>query len=491
LSPCQQDQGQGSCELKVTNALIIDGTGNPGFKGDVAIESGRIIAVGALGSWKSDDVIDAATMVLAPGFIDVHTHDDLEVLNNPAMDCKVSQGVTTVIAGNCGISIAPVSHSGNMPAPFPILGQPEDFCYSTVVAYRDEFEKSAPAVNLALLIGHSSLRLTVMKDSLDRPATAGEIKEMSALLDLGLKSGCVGLSSGLDYPPALQAPESELVALASVLRNNPSTVYTTHMRNEGDGVIESVKETLRTGREAKVPVIISHHKCAGPKNYGRSRETLKLIESAQNGQDVGLDVYPYVASSTSLIPRFIRDAEQILVAYSEPYPEMASRPLDEIASTWQCSREEAAQRLYPAGAIYFQMDEADVSRILAFPGTMVGSDGLPSMSHPHPRLWGTFPRVLARYVREQKLLSLEQAIHKMTGLSARTFGLDQRGIIKEGYKADLVLFDPDGIEDTATFEDPVQPARGIHHVFVNGVPVWSNGSATGQRSGMFLSPDNG
>jgi N-acyl-D-aspartate/D-glutamate deacylase len=491
LSPSQLNQGQGRCELKVTNALVIDGTGSPGFRGDVAVESGRIIAVGALGGWKSDAVIDADSMVLAPGFIDVHTHDDVEVLKNPSMDCKVSQGVTTVIAGNCGISIAPVSHSGNMPAPFPILGQPEEFRYSTIGAYKDGFEKSAPAVNLALLIGHSSLRLTVMKGSLERPATASEITEMSKLLDHGLKSGCIGLSSGLDYPPALEAPESELVALASVLRENPSTVYTTHMRDEGDGVIEAVKETLRTGRKAKVPVIISHHKCAGPKNYGRSRQTLKLIESAQNGQDVGLDVYPYVASSTSLIPRFIRDAEKVLVAYSEPYPQMASRPLDEIASSWRCSLEEAAQRLYPAGAIYFQMDEADVSRILAFPGTMVGSDGLPSMSHPHPRLWGTFPRVLAHYVREQKLLSLEQAVHKMTGLSARTFGLNQRGNIKEGYKADLVLFDPDRIKDTATFQDPVQPARGIHHVFVNGVPVWSNGRATGQRSGMFLTPGDG
>ncbi len=486
MNSAKHNSGQRKCDLKIVNALVIDGSGTAGFSADVAVESGRIMGVGDLGGWTAGTTIDAQGKVLAPGFIDVHTHDDLEVLNNPAMDCKASQGVTTVIGGNCGISIAPVSHSGDMPDPFPLLGKPGDYKFPRIPEYRDAFGKSQPAVNFALLTGHSSLRLTVMKGSLDRAATEAEIAAMAELLEHCLDSGSIGLSSGLDYPPALQAPEAEMVALASVLKAYPSAIYTTHMRDESDGVVESVRETLRTGRTAGVPVVISHHKCAGTNNYGRSRETLRLIESAQHDQRVGLDVYPYTASSTSLIPRFMRNAEKILVAYSDPYPELVSRPLHEIAAQWQCSQEEAAERLYPAGAIYFQMDEDDLRRILAFPSTMVGSDGLPSMSHPHPRLWGTFPRVLARYVREQKLLSLEQAVHKMTGLSAQTFNLTDRGLVCDGYYADLVLFDPQVIEDVATYEDPKSPARGVLNVFVNGVSVWSNGEPTGHRTGVFL-----
>ena len=478
--------GPGKCDLKIINALVVDGSGEAGFCADVAVDSGRITGIGSLGGWRAEETIDARGRVLAPGFIDVHTHDDLEVLNNPAMDCKVSQGVTTVIGGNCGISVAPVSYTQDMPPPFPLLGNPDDFQFSGISDYRDCFGRSRPAVNLAMLTGHSSLRLSVMKDALDSAATDAEITAMAELLEQSLDCGSIGLSSGLDYPPALAAPEAEMVKLASVLKSYSGAVYTTHMRDEGDGVVESVRETLRTGRASGVPVIISHHKCAGTNNYGRSRETLSLIESARKEHPVSLDVYPYTASSTSLIPRFMRNAEEILVTYSDPFPEFAGRPLQEITAEWQCSQEEAARRLYPAGAIYFQMNEDDLRRILAFSGTMVGSDGLPSMSHPHPRLWGTFPRVLARYVREQKLLSLERAVHKMTGLSTQTFNLKDRGLVREGYQADLVLFDPLAIEDTATFDDPKRPARGVHAVMVNGLSVWSNGEATGHRPGVFL-----
>ena len=474
------------CDLIITNALVVDGSGSAAIKRDVAIDNDRIVEVGELDGWVAEERIDATGFVLAPGFIDVHTHDDLEVIKNPTMDCKVSQGVTTVVAGNCGVSISPVHRHESMPAPFPLLGKPEEFRFPKIANYRNALEKAQPAVNVALLIGHSSLRLNVMKDNLDRPATEQEISMMSEILEGGLEEGCIGLSSGLDYPPALAAPKSEMVSLVRVLKGYPSSIYTTHMRDESDGVVDAVQETIATGREAEVPVVISHHKCAGPSNYGKSTETLDLIKIAQQTHRVALDVYPYTASSTSLLPRFIRNAEKVLIAYSDPYPEFASKTLSEVADQWGCELNEAAERLYPAGAIYFQMDEDDLRRILAFPSTMVGSDGLPSMTHPHPRLWGTFPRVLGRYVRDQKLLSLEQAIHKMTGLSAKTFNLAKRGFIRKGYYADLVLFDPKTIKDTATFEHPEKPARGISKVLVNGKVVWADSASTGQRSGMFL-----
>jgi len=243
---------------------------------------------------------------------------------------------------------------------------------------------------------------------------------------------------------------------------------------------------VRTGRAADVQTVISHHKCAGPRNYGRSTETLSAIAEAQQHQRLGLDVYPYTASSTALLPAYVRESEDVLITYSDPYPDMAGRRLSDIAEEWDCSPLEAAERLYPAGAIYFQMDEEDLKRILAFKTAMVGSDGLPGGTKPHPRLWGTFPRVLSRYVRDQGLLSLEDAVHRMTGLTAQTFGLKGRGRIEAGAYADLVLFDRDKIEDTATFEDPEQPARGISHVFANGTPVWAHGRSTGERPGRFL-----
>lgn len=476
----------GRCALLIRNAAIADGTGAPVFSADVAVEGERIAAVGELAGWQADEAIDAAGLVLAPGFIDCHTHDDRAVLAGPDMTMKVSQGVTTVVAGNCGVSLAPFETGSGLPPPFPLLGQEEDFRFPRVADYRSALERTPPALNLALLTGHSSLRVNVLKADLDRPANAAERDAMADQLRGAMREGAIGFSTGLGYPPAKEAPEEEIIALASVLREFDRAVYATHMRNEGDHVLEAVEETVRTGRAAGVQTVISHHKCAGPRNYGRSTETLAAIAAAQKEQRLGLDVYPYTASSTALLPGYVRESEDVLITYSDPYPDLAGRRLSDIAEEWDCTPLEAAEKLYPAGAIYFQMNEEDLKRILAFGTTMVGSDGLPGGTKPHPRLWGTFPRVLSRYVRDQKLLTLEDAIHRMTGLTAETFGLKGRGKVEAGAYADLVLFDPDTVEDTASFEDPEQPARGIAHVFANGTQVWAHGKSTGERPGQFL-----
>jgi len=476
-----------TCDFIISGARVVDGTGGASRNIDVAVDSGRIAALGDCGEWRSDTRIQAVGLVLAPGFIDSHTHDDQAVFATPLLECKLSQGVTTVIAGNCGISLAPLQADAPLPPPFPLLGEPRDFRFPSVADYRAALDAAPAAVNLALLAGHSSLRLGCMADRLEREADDTAIALMQQKLRLALQQGCIGFSTGLTYPPATAASTDEIVRLAGVLREFDKAVYATHMRDEGDRVVEAVSETLAIGKRAAVPVVISHHKCAGAENYGRSTETLALIDRARDAhQAVGLDVYPYTASSTSLLPQFVRAAESVLVAESTPHPECNGRMLDRIAADWRCSLAEACERLYPAAAIYFQMDEDDLQRILAHPAAMIGSDGIASMQTPHPRLWGTFPRVLGHYVREKKLFQLETAVHKMTGLTAARFGLADRGTIEVGKHADLVLFDPDRIADRATFERPRQACDGIVSVWVNGEPSWQQGAPTGSRNGRFL-----
>ena len=476
-----------SCDLLITGARVVDGSGGVSRFIDVVIDRDRIVDLGDCRHWRADTDLDAAGLVLAPGFIDSHTHDDLAVIKSPDIPFKISQGVTTVIAGNCGISLAPLQPGNNMPPPFPLLGEKEEFRFPSVTAYRDALARSPGAVNLALLAGHSSLRLGSMADRLEQSADQGAIKQMQEDLRLALRQGCIGLSTGLDYPPAASASTDEVVQIASVLREFEHAVYVTHMRNEGDQVLAAVEETLDIGRRARVPVIISHHKCAGPNNYGRSKQTLELIDQARSSkQAVGLDVYPYIASSTSLLAQFARDCEAVLVAESTPHPECNGLLLERIMADWECSLEEACERLYPAAAIYFQMDESDLQRIMAHPATMIGSDGIASMKTPHPRLWGTFPRVLGHYVREKKLFELETAVHKMTGLTAQRFGLEDRGNIAIGNYADLVLFDPATIIDRASFDNPTQFSDGISGVWVNGKLSWHEQKSCGVRNGRFL-----
>jgi N-acyl-D-amino-acid deacylase len=464
--------------------MVIDGTGARRFPADVAISGDRIAALGEVPQSARAREIDVSGKIVAPGFIDVHTHDDRALFASPEMAAKASQGVTTVITGNCGISLAPLALDRPPPPPMDLLGDTADFAYPRFADYLAALDKAPPAINAACLVGHSSLRVGTMAE-LDRAARADEIAHMAELLQEALDAGAIGMSSGLYYAPAFHAPPAEIEALAALLRP-AGALYTTHMRDEAEHVLDSLEESFHVGRAARVPVVISHHKTTGIANFGRTAETLPKLAAAMRAQEIGLDAYPYIASSTVLRTQRIEDATRVLITWSKGAPDQAGRELTEIARDWGVGILEAAERLQPAGAIYWMMDEADVRRVLAFEHTMIGSDGLPHDIHPHPRLWGTFPRILGHYCREVGLFGLETAVRKMTGLSAARFGLTARGIVAAGAYADLTVFDPERVIDRATFAEPTLPAAGIEHVFVNGSPVWSDGKPTGERPGRAL-----
>ncbi|MBL27125.1 MAG: D-aminoacylase [Rhodospirillaceae bacterium] len=471
-------------DLIVRGARIIDGSGAPSFVADLAVADDRIVALGDLAALKGAREIDAAGRALAPGFIDVHTHDDRALLSDPAMACKASQGVTTVVTGNCGISLAPLGRDRPMPPPLDLIAAGPDSFFPDFGAYLDALDRDPPAVNAVCQAGHATLRAGVM-DRFDRPATETEIAVMREHLEAALDAGAVGLSTGLFYRPANAAPTEEVVALVRAVAA-AGGIHSTHMRDEADHVTESLDETFRIGREGGVPVVISHHKVTNAPNHGRTRETLPMIDHARETQPVALDVYPYPAGSTILNPDRLAGAARVVVTWSKARPDVAGRDLADIAAEMGCGLEDAAARLQPAGAIYFAMDEDDVRRVLAWRYAMIGSDGLPHDSHPHPRLWGTFPRVLGHYARDLGLFSLEDAVRKMTGLPAAQFGLTDRGTIRPGAYADLVLFDPDTVIDRADWDHPTLPADGVDLVMVNGRAVWEAGAATGARPGRAL-----
>ena len=471
-------------ELIIRNAQIIDGTGEPAYSADLAISDGIIAAIGDLSAAEANVVRDAQGLVLAPGFIDVHTHDDLQVIHAPQMLPKISQGITTVIVGNCGISASPVTLTGELPDPMNLLGAPDDFCYADFASYKNAVNAARPAVNVAALIGHTALRNNHM-DRLDRVATPGEIELMRSQLRESLNEGALGLSSGLAYGSAIASNTDEVKKLAEVL-NETGAVYATHLRTEFDEIIAALDEAFEIGEHAKAPIIVSHLKCAGAGNWGRSGEVLKKLESAAATHPVGCDCYPYSASSSTLDLQQVTSDFDIVITWSESHPEQGGKKLADIADEWQLSLQDAAKKLQPAGAVYHGMSEADVQKILAHPLTMVGSDGLPVDPLPHPRLWGAFPRVLGHYSRDLNLFSLPEAIRKMTRMSADRFGLDDRGRIAVGAAADLVLFDPLKVKDSATFTQPQQLAEGIEAVWVNGVLSYTQKTVTGIRAGKFL-----
>jgi N-acyl-D-amino-acid deacylase len=473
-----------NCDTVIRNANVVDGSGTAGEHADVALLGDRIVAVGPALPFESSNVVEAGGRVLVPGFIDVHTHDDTAVIRRPAMLPKLSQGVTTVIVGNCGISAAPVRLRGELPDPMNLLGAAVDFRYPTFAAYVDAIRQARPAVNVAALVGHTALRNNHM-DRLDRNATEAEIEAMRAQLRESLEGGALGLSTGLAYASAKAATTEEVLALAEPLAS-AQALYVTHMRSEAEAILDAMAEAFAVGRNHRVPVVISHLKCAGIANWGRGGEVLQELEKAREVQPAGCDCYPYAASSSTLDLRQVDPRVKITITWSTPHPEQAGKSLASIAADWDLPQLESAKRLQPAGAIYYSMSEEDMRRILAHPATMIGSDGLPEDPRPHPRLWGTFPRVLGRYSREEKLFPLCRAIHKMTAMPAQRFNLSQRGMIREGYFADLVLFDPQTICDTATFAEPIQTARGIEGVWVNGVLSYTANGPTGERAGSFL-----
>jgi N-acyl-D-aspartate/D-glutamate deacylase len=473
-----------SCDTLIRNATVFDGRVAASAVLDVALRDGRIREVGASLDITAETVVDADGLALAPGFIDVHTHDDTSVIRSPAMLPKLSQGVTTVIVGNCGISASPVHLRSDLPDPMNLLGSAGDFRYPTFASYVAAIAQAGPAVNVGALVGHTSLRNNHM-DRLDRVASGAEIAGMRAQLQEALDGGALGLSSGLAYASARDASTDEVMALAQPLYA-AGGVYVTHMRTEAEAILDAMGEAFEIGRKTSVPVIISHLKCAGIANWGRSGEVLQALDSARDAQQIGCDCYPYAAGSSTLDLGQVDPRVEITITWSTPHPEVGGHSLASIAGDWGVSHLDAARRLQPAGAIYHSISEADMRRILAHPATMIGSDGLPNDPRPHPRLWGTFPRVLGRYCRDEQLITLPNAIHKMTGMPAQRFGLEDRGLIRAGYHADLVLFDPAKVIDMATFADPIRPAHGIESVWVNGVLSYTSSGATGNRAGRFL-----
>ena len=471
-------------DLLIRGGTVIDGTKAPRHDADIGIRDGRIVAIGDLAHATADRVLDAGGRIVAPGFIDSHTHDDQAVLSQPELRFKVSQGVTTVVAGNCGISAAPLRADMDLPMPLSLIDAPRNARHATFASYFDALRAQPASVNVAAMVGHSTLRAAVMAD-LDRPANESEIAAMRAHVEEAMLAGAIGMSTGTFYPPATRATTEEIIEVGRPLSARKA-LYVTHMRDEGDRVMEALDETFRIGRALDIPVVVSHHKVQNTHNHGRTKETLAFIRESMKHQCIGLDCYPYTAGSTMIrTDRGMLDA-RILIASSVPHPEMAGRDLKDIAAEWGVSGAEAAQRLQPGTAIYFMMDEADVQRILAFDDTMIGSDGIPVGDKPHPRLWGTFPRVLGHYSRDLGLFPLETAIWKMTGLTARTFGLPQRGTLQVGHHADVVIFDAATVRDAANYTTPTLPAEGIDSVIVNGRITWQAGAHTGVRAGQVL-----
>ncbi len=483
-------------DITIRNVMILDGTGAPAFAGDIGIEGDRIASVGEAGPGKIE--IDGKGLHLAPGFIDTHSHDDGAFFRHPDMGFKLSQGVTSVVAGNCGFSAIPAD-PGIDPsrASGGILAGMES-TFSDLDGYFTEVLKRKPAINNMMLVGHNTVRSLAMGFERRAP-TPAEMSRMKDDVARAIEQGACGFSTGLIYRPGRWSETEEVIELARAAADYDA-LYTTHMRNEGDLLLEAVEETLSIGREAGVHAHISHHKSAGKPNWGKVRASLDKVEAAiKAGQRVSLDVYPYTAGSGRMIEYFNLDnvnrdlAEVIRIASCPAFREYEGKMVVDLAAAEQMDVTDMVTKILtaPKGdrtiCIQFIIDEADVETNLAWHDMMVGSDGIPDLNgKPHPRLFGTFPRVLGHYVRERGILSLPEAVRRMTSLSANTFGMTARGQVKANYYADLVLFDPDTIIDTATYDDPKQEADGVSKVIVNGQLAFDAGKHMGVGSGKML-----
>ena len=468
-------------DLVVANGVVLDGTGGAPYEGDPGITGDRIAVIAARGEIDGSRRIEASGKIVAPGFIDSHTHDDGFLLVEPDMTPKISQGVTSVVIGNCGISLAPIFDRPPAP-PMNLLGPDRLFRFRSMASYLAELESTPPAVNTIPLVGLTTLRRSA---DLEKEATPEEVARMSVLFDEALEAGVVGFSTGFFYPNAAASTPKEVIGVAAAARGQ-NLVYATHLRNEADWIVSALVEALDLGRKLDARVLLSHHKLIGVTNHGRSKETIALVHQRRLRQKIGLDLYPYVAGSSILNMKTVEGTERVVVSWSDPHPEYAGRDLEDISRELGLSTADAIDFLSPAGGILFMMSEADVKAILSYDATMIGSDGLPNDKHPHPRLWGTFPRVLGRYSRELNLISLPQAVRRMTGLTAEFFDLEDRGFIKVGYKADLTIFDPDRVLDLADWDNPTTPSKGVESVLVNGVVVWADAGPTGARPGQVV-----
>ena len=488
-------------DLVIRGATVYDGTGADGVVADVGVTNDRIESVAAA-DMSAGVEVDATGLALAPGFIDVHSHDDFAVFLTPEMDFKVGQGVTTDIVGNCGLGAAPFNRAVGYLAFFNAADRSDDLPrWSGYRSYLDAIDADPPSLNVAALAGHGTIRLAAMGVERRAPSDK-EFRAMRELVAEAVAAGVVGMSSGLIYEPGRYAATEELVELATTLAGS-GALYATHMRNEGDRLLDAVGEAIRIGREGGVPVQISHHKATGKANWGRVRDSLALIDAARrNGLDVTADQYPYTAGSTSLyaVMQNAREGEnslgdgtdEIVLASAPSRPDWEGRSLTDLGSEFGCTAMEAGERALEAlgqtaVVVIHSMCDDDIRTVLRHPTTMVGSDGVPTLGgKPHPRLYGTFAKVLGHYSRDEAVLPLPEAVHRMTGMPAAKFGLRDRGVIAPGRAADLVLFDPATIADVATYDDPHHNPTGIHAVWVNGTAVFRAGEHTGARPGRAL-----
>ena len=466
-------------DLVFRNATVVDGTGAERFVADVAIEGDRVADVGTVRGSAGTE-IDASDLVLSPGFIDVHTHDDFALETSPDMAFKTLQGVTTVITGNCGTSA-----SG----------------FSEWILAREE---SPSAVNVAALIGHGTVRESVMGRSTNRHATPVELAAMRDAISGALDAGAVGMSTGLVYEPGRYSPTEEIDELVRIVADRRG-IYTSHMRNEHDGLIESVRETISVGRDTGVKVQVSHLKAIGARNSRLVTQAVNEIRAARDaGVDVMADQYPYSRGSTALDQLVSADSFRrssnfglvspaaVMIASSPRNPGWEGRTLEAIAVELGLEAADAAQAIVEREGrgcmvVVANQTEENIELILKEDFVMIGSDGIPAGSRPHPRLHHTFPRVLGEYARNRGIVSLETAVHKMTGLSARRFGLDGRGVVAPNAFADVVVFDYGSISDTGTYENPAVVPRGIVGVWANGVRIVEESRSTHARPGRVLS----
>jgi N-acyl-D-amino-acid deacylase len=501
--------GQNYADVLIRNGKIIDGTGNSWFYGDVAVKDGKITAIGKLNNWKAGKTIDASGLIVAPGFIDVHTHIEDDEARNPYATNFIYDGVTTVITGNCGAS---------------------NIDLKKYFKYLDSLRLS---INVATLIGHNDVRKEVMGKA-NRKPTDGEMRRMEAIVEQAMKEGAVGFSTGLIYIPGTYSSTDEIVRLAKVAAKY-NGVYATHMRDEADSVVEAIDEALRIGREAKIPVEISHFKISGQHNWGRSKQTLPMIIKArEEGLDVTIDQYPYTASSTglsTLLPddllsdgqdsinarlqnpairkyaidhmlkklkkRKLKHFSYAVVAYYKADTSFNGKSIEEInrlkgkKHKAKAEAETILEMMQNGGAsmVLHGMSEDDVKYIMQYPFNMFASDAsirVWQQGSPHPRGYGTNARVLSKYVRDEKVLSLEEAIRRMTSLPAQKFHLKNRGLLREGYAADIVVFSEKEVADLSTFQKPHQYSTGFRYVLVNGSVTLENGKHNGNRNGSTL-----